>query len=376
MIKLCNIINKSVDFNLRQLILNSKRICTISSTKQFTHLPLKFKNKDYYDHRGIYPLIGDVKYNFKCYSSTRDEDVTAIIESGREFYEIQQEVNLSDFTSNYWRTLRVSKPLLLTFNVDKSSESRMMDSVMGSGVHCKNMSSLDELFETILQYKEHKDLIGCYFNLDNNYDAYLTINKDLFDKIRLSSNSVFLDVTYPYNQSVDEYMKISKIINLVSPHVLRFCNGTLKFLLNTDLHCPLLKENGTNEDFSMERCYYISEKYNLTVIDSSENIVVSNHNNMEVVVFPRLPQILNKIHGHNNCFGAVIASMITLSSDNYLVPSSAAISGLDFVSSESAKKANGPGSMLHNMLDSIYNLSMSPDVISEHKTEVKFYKRK
>eukprot|EP00375_Theileria_parva_P003958 XP_766645.1 hypothetical protein [Theileria parva strain Muguga] len=171
-------------------------------------------------------------------------------------------------------------------------------------------------------------------------------------------------------------MKISKIINLINPHVIRFCNGTLKFLLNTDLECPLLKENSTKEDFSLERCYYLSEKYNSTVIDSSDKIAVSNHNNMEIIVFPKLPQILNKIHGYNNCSGAIIASMTTLSSEDFLVPSSAAIYGLDFVSSESAKKANGPGSMFYNFIDTLYNLSMSPDDILEHKTSVKFYKRK
>ncbi|XP_953648.1 uncharacterized protein TA16470 [Theileria annulata] len=346
------IISKVISFNSFPSALIRRRYCTISFSNFHGTLPfLNHFYSDFYTPKQTLRSIDSTNFSTKCYSSSRDSD-GPVIESGREFDEIQQQLSLSEFASNYWRSLRLSKPFLLTFNVDKSVEARLMDAVMGSGVFCKNVPSLDTLFETILQYKETKDLIGCYMNLDNNYDAFLNMNKDLFEKIKLSCNSLFLDVTYTYYQSVDDYMKTSKIINLINPHVIRFCSGTLKFLLNTDLECPLLKENSTKEDFSLERCYYLSEKYNSTVIDSSDKIAVSNHNNMEMVVFPKLPQILNKIHGmlicnrYNNCSGAIIASMTTLSSEDFLVPSSAAIYGLDFVSSESAKKANGPGSMV------------------------------
>uniref|UniRef100_A0A3B0MSB0 Uncharacterized protein n=1 Tax=Theileria annulata TaxID=5874 RepID=A0A3B0MSB0_THEAN len=282
------IISKVISFNSFPNPLIRGRYCTISFSN--FHGTLPFLNQfysDFYTPKQTLRSIDSTNFSPKYYSSSKDSD-GAVIESGREFDEIQQQLSLSEFASNYWRSLRLSKPFLLTFNVDKSVEARLMDAVMGSGVFCKNVPSLDTLFETILQYKETKD---------NNYDAFLNMNK----------------------------------INLINPHVIRFCSGTLKFLLNTDLECPLLKENSTKEDFSLERC---------------DKIAVSNHNNMEMVVFPKLPQILNKIHGYNNCSGAIIASMTTLSSEDFLVPSSAAIYGLDFVSSESAKKSNGPGSMV------------------------------
>eukprot|EP00375_Theileria_parva_P003957 XP_766644.1 hypothetical protein [Theileria parva strain Muguga] len=171
------IIRKIINFKTSSLHLTNRSFYTISfSNFYLTPHSVNFFHSDFNSSKPTKTLIDSISYSINYYSSSKDNE-GAVIESGREFDEIQQQLNFSEFTSNYWRSLRLSKPLLLTFNVDKSVEARLMDAVVGSGVFCKNVPSLDNLFETILQYKETKDLIGCYMNLDNNYEAFLNLNK-------------------------------------------------------------------------------------------------------------------------------------------------------------------------------------------------------
>ncbi|KAK2197691.1 hypothetical protein BdWA1_000694 [Babesia duncani] len=326
----------------------------------------------------------------------------ALVSSDEEFQEIMQHEDIWRLTAAYWRSLRFKKPLVITCNVDKAIESRMNDCILACGASCLNTSSIKSLHQQIQVAKQSQEHFGCYIILGN------LIGEDMGESLQdigKDTSHIIVDVV---NSSDCDYTKQANMISAIKPQVIIFSNGTIPFLTNVDIENPVLQQTADKDESRIKRCKILALMFDATIIDNGEfcSTIIYKTDGPPIVVtpcgssavmFPQTLDILTKIYGlswgcmqcvgYSICSGAIIASMISMASNQDLFASIGAIAGLDYVANESSNVAKGPGTMVRfphisecfqftSLIDTLHTLSKAPDVVQAYSSRVKFFKAK
>ncbi|GIX62436.1 uncharacterized protein BcabD6B2_18710 [Babesia caballi] len=263
---------------------------------------------------------------------------------------------LLELTATYWRRLRYAKPLLLTCSVDKAVECRMADAVLAAGATCDSVPDVAALAERVALQRYTSGIVGCYINVDAAGSA-LEGSKELYESLDKGCNAIMVDIGNSGDLQAEDYVRIDDMLSVVKPDVIRFDGGTRLFCAAVAPENAEACRGGDDSDVAkLSSCNFISERHNAVVIDNGWRAgllvlqpagvhpVVMNASDQEGTVFSRAPSILKKLHGRLT--GAIIASMLAVSSSNAMLAVITSIIGIDYSASKCADISEGPGSLV------------------------------
>lgn len=323
-------------------------------------------------------------WNIECLSRSRrtftsnakgtDSSFDKVMPLEQKYVDDATPEKLLELTATYWRRLRCAKPLLLTCNIDKAVECRVVDSVLGTGASCVSSPDPNSLMEKLLLHKESQGIIGCYINIDS-LDPKIGQYKNAFEVMDSCCNAIMVDINIPPEAQDTGFSYIDEMLHMVKPQVIRFVNGTWNYVacMAPEQITPRAQEH--TDIARLHRCDIISQKHKALVIDCDAYPVMMNASEFEGVIFSRSPSILKKIYGFDVMTGAIIATILSASSSNAMLACITSIMGIDYSSAKCADASEGPASLAINFIDKVHRISTSPDTLLDHDSPVRFVKR-